>query len=347
MFSIPSQDVHWQNEEGSSDDNPIRLYGESAERFRALLSVIYDLPSQLQAYNTPGGNIDRLLTICEMTNKYHFASMETWAVDALFNVISCLHGPPAQQYHLTCCSSSWMKRMLDVALLCGHERLRQHVADRWTDRILARDLRPVHALDVPLQTGTSKLVGTAYYVQLLEMGPDFDPGVVEDGKQYARSQRGGHPTTATGGGAAAAASTEPRTGTRAVLTREQKQRLLSGHWSLTRLWERLRTTPPAFERPEGCTYHQRGCVSTWAHVWKDVAQSPATARHDGVDVLGRLKTMAEQLFLHAELANALSPQCQRAAMLALKATMTEVKEGLAKYFSDLTADEGHQVDDRG
>ena len=41
MFSI--DEVTSRNTEGCSDENPIRLYGESVERFKALLSVIYDL----------------------------------------------------------------------------------------------------------------------------------------------------------------------------------------------------------------------------------------------------------------------------------------------------------------
>ena len=44
MFSMPAQHhILSQDVEGCSDENPIRLYGESVERFRALLSVIYDL----------------------------------------------------------------------------------------------------------------------------------------------------------------------------------------------------------------------------------------------------------------------------------------------------------------
>ena len=38
MFNIPAGA---QGVEGRSDENPVRLYGESVERFRALLSVIY------------------------------------------------------------------------------------------------------------------------------------------------------------------------------------------------------------------------------------------------------------------------------------------------------------------
>lgn len=290
-------------------------------------------PLQLQIYNTPAANVERLLTIAEMTNKYHFASIETWAVDALYNVISGLHGPPQPQYELGHCSSAWMKRVLEVALLCGHAPLRNYVAERWVERIVARDLRPVHALDIADRSGLRRLQGYAYYVQLLEIGDDFDPGVSEDGKQYSRSRLG---TTATAL-AAAGPGGEATAGTPAVLTHVQKQRLLSGHWSLTRLWEQLRLSPPAFQRPDGCTYHQHGCLATWTTVWMEVGKSETTLKYPGVDVLGRLKAMEGQLFMHADLSCALTPQCKRSALLALKATMKEVQGGLADRFADLTA----------
>ncbi|KAI1793329.1 hypothetical protein LXA43DRAFT_238293 [Ganoderma leucocontextum] len=347
MFSMPAQNhVLSQNMEGCSDENPIQLYGESVERFRALLSVIYDLPLQLQIYNTPAANVDRLLTIAEMTNKYHFASIETWAVDALYNVISGLHGSPQPQYELGHCSSAWMKRLLEVALLCGHTALRNYVAERWVDRIVARDLRPVHALEIADRSGIRRLQGYAYYVQLLEMGDSFDAGVVEDGKQYSRSRLGTAATVTATAIAVAGPNgngdrdngtpSSARTGTPASLTCEQRQRLLSGHWSLSRLWDTLRTNPPKFQRPDGCTYHQQGCVSTWTQVWRDVGKSEGTLKHAPGDVLGRLRAMEEQLFMHADLSCALTPQCKRGALMALKATMKEVQEGLADHFADLT-----------
>ncbi|KAI0700363.1 hypothetical protein C8T65DRAFT_657830 [Cerioporus squamosus] len=334
MFSMPVDGMPPQNMEGCSDKNPIRLYGESVEWFRALLSVIYDLPLQLQAYNTPAADVERLLTIAEMTNKYHFASIETWAVDALYNVISGLHGPPQKQYQLGLCSSAWMKRLLEVALLCGHEPLRNYVADKWVERIRTRNLRPVHALDIADRSRLRRLRGYAYYVQLLEMGDSFDPGVTEDGEQYARSR-----LTATATALAGANASMDAMGTPAVLSREQRQRLLSGHWSLTRLWEQLRVSPPKFQRPDGCTYHQHGCLQTWATVWRDVGKTETTLRFPPVDVLGRLEAMREQLYMHADLSCALTPQCKRTALDALKVTMREVQEGLADHFADLVAAE--------
>ncbi|KAH9847926.1 hypothetical protein C2E23DRAFT_846287 [Lenzites betulinus] len=338
MFSMPSGGaLPWQCIEGASDDHPIRLHGEKADRFRDLLSLIYALPHEIQEYSTPAANLDRLITICEMTNKYNFTSTESWAVGALFTVVTGLHSPPPPQYRLSHCSSAWMRRLLEVAHLCGHEPLRQLVAKRWSERIGARDLRPIHALEVAAQTGEAALRDWAYYVQLLELGPDFDAGVLEDGKQYARARL--HPPPTPGGAAAPpGTNTEPQMGTPAVLTPAQKRRLLAGHWALSQLWERLRTTPPRFARPEGCTYHQHACVSTWTQAWRDAARVDATQQHAGVDVLARLAAMHAALAVHVDVVQALSPQCKRAAMLSVKTTAAEVRAGLAGYFADITDD---------
>ena len=300
-------------------------------------------PLQLQIYNTPAANMDRLLSIAEMTNKYHFTSIETWAVDALYNVISGLHGPPQVQYELGHCSSAWMKRLLEIALLCGHMALRNYVAERWVDRIVARDLRPIHALEIASRSGVRRLQGYAYYVQLLEMGNNFNPGVVEDGKQYSRSHLGMAAGAAlaspngNGNGHGEDVTPAAQAGTPASLTPEQRQQLLSGHWSLSRLWDTLRTTPPKFQQQDGCTYHQQGCVTTWNVAWRDVGKSGRTQKHALGDVLGRLRAMEEQLFMHLELSRVLMPQCKRAALSALKETIRQLQEGLADHFMDLTS----------
>ncbi|KAI0821954.1 hypothetical protein BC628DRAFT_1412524 [Trametes gibbosa] len=329
----------WQCVEGASDEHPIHLHGEKADRFRDLLSLMYALPHEIQEYASPAANLDRLLTICEMTNKYHFASTEAWAVNALYTDISGLHAPPPPPYRLSYCSSAWMRRLLEVAHLCVHVPLRQLVVKRWIERILARDLRPVHAMEIAARTGETALAGHAYYAQLLEMGPGFDAGVIEDGKQYARARPCPPSTTTTAAAAApGTAPTAERAGTPAVLTREQNMRLLAGHWSLTRRWEALQTGPPAFARGEGCTYHQHACVSTWAQAWGEAARSAATVRHAAADVLARLAAVEEQLGAHADVALALSPQCKRAALLAVRAAQALERDRLWTHFFALEDD---------
>ena len=66
-----------------------------------------------------------------------------------------------------------------------------------------------------------------------------------------------------------------------------------------------------------------------------MGKSEATLKHPAVDVLGRLRSMEQQMFGHAEmhvhLARAMA-QCKRSAVTALKATIREVREGLADHF---------------
>lgn len=293
-------------------------------------------PQQLQIYNTPAANVDRLLTIAEMKNKYHFASIELWAVDALHNVLSGLYGDPQPQYDLRYCSSAWMKRVLEVALLCKHDALRNYVVERWVERIFARELRPVHAFEIADRGGIRRLLGCAYYVQLLEMGDSFDPGVIEDGKQYSRSRLRTVTIALNGdGNGNDGTSMSAPTSTAASLTCEQRERLLSGAWSLAQLWETLRTTPPMFQRPDECKCHKQGCLSTWRVAWREAGKAEATLKHRSGDVLGRLRAMQEQLVVHENLSS-LTPECRRSALAALKRTIKEVQEDLADHFSNLT-----------
>ncbi len=77
-----------------------------------------------------------------------------------------------------------MKRLLEVALLCGHTALRNKVTEQWVDRIVALDLPPIYALEIADRSGSRRLQGYAYYVQLLKMDDNFELGVVEDSKRY-------------------------------------------------------------------------------------------------------------------------------------------------------------------
>lgn len=265
-------------------------------------------PPELHKYNTANADADALLNIASITNKYHFASIESWAVDALYNVVSGLHGTPL--HDLSIFSSVRMARILEVALLCGHQRLKEFVVKTWTKRILQRNLRPFLALAVAEKYELRGLLGVAYYVQLMDMEEGFEMDKVEE-KDGATNEDG------------------------ISLTPEQKIRLLSGHWSLTQLWERLRTSPPTFTRPDGCTYHQHGCLSTWTTVWATVGKSEQTLRFRTADVVTRLRSIEEQLCVHTDLQCALTPQCKRRALLAVKATIKEVQDGLADHFVDL------------
>lgn len=142
----------------------------------------------LQRYYNPAADVEQLLAIAEMSNKYHLKSIQKWAVDALHTVLSGLHGPPTTtQFNLSCGSSAWMKQVLGVAILSGHSGLLNSVPNRWADRISARDLHHIHALETADRNGVRCPQVSAYFTQLLEVDDAFALGVMEDGNRFSRS----------------------------------------------------------------------------------------------------------------------------------------------------------------
>ncbi|EPQ54673.1 hypothetical protein GLOTRDRAFT_130023 [Gloeophyllum trabeum ATCC 11539] len=297
MFTFPAGDK--QLAEGSNDDYPVRLVGDTVDQFRALLSIMYALPPELQSYNSPTADIDNLITVAEITNKYHFASVETWAVDALHDVLSGTYGLP--QTDLAICDSALMARLLETAILCNHTRLRSLIVSKWTNRILLRDLSPTLAIVLADRHMLRSLQGIAYYVQLMEMGSDLSKLKADK-----------------------------------ALSRDQRARLLSGHWSLVKLWDRLRVTAPAFERSDGCTFHNHGCLKVWEDQWLEAGKNEKTLSYGSADVLGRLRCIKEHLMMNGEIVLRLTPQCRKAAVESLWRTIKEVEDGLADHFNDLT-----------
>ncbi|KZT19975.1 hypothetical protein NEOLEDRAFT_1076570 [Neolentinus lepideus HHB14362 ss-1] len=297
MFSFPTSDK--EVAEGSNDENPVQLVGDTVEQFRWLLSVLYALPLELQAYNSASADVDNLITIAEITNKYHFTSVETWAVDALHNVLSGVYGK--SQTDLATCDSTLLARLLETAILCNHTRLRSLIVSKWSNRILLRDVSPALAIVVADRHALRSLQGIAYYVQLMEVGCDPQKLTADT-----------------------------------TLSRDQRTRLLSGHWSLVKLWDRLRVTAPAFERSDGCTFHNHGCLKVWEDQWLEVGKYEKTLAYSSADVLGRLRCMRDHLMMTGEIVLRLTPQCRKAAVDSLWRTIKEVEDGLADHFNDLT-----------
>lgn len=179
---------------------------ESVLHHISAISLVCQRPPELEVCNSKEADIDQLVQIAEITNKYHFGSLEAWATEAVHKVLSGIYGTPL--HPLT--TSDRLARVLEMSVICGHPRLRDLVVSQWTSRILCRELEPAPALIVADKYNIRLLRGVGYYIQLFSMGTIF-------------SNAGG-------------------------LNREQWIRLMSGHWSLVNLWDRLRISPPKFEK---------------------------------------------------------------------------------------------------
>ncbi|KAI0087741.1 hypothetical protein BDY19DRAFT_892468 [Irpex rosettiformis] len=317
MFSVSDQGFGTEGPTESEDDqHPMVLYGETADNFRLLLSILYALPAEIAQFSTSDADIPTLLTIAEMTNKYSFISTSKWAIDTLYALFK--DGIVTNQWHPTLCRSSLFKRIIEVSVLCGHQGLCDFAINNWVERILNRTANPLIAMPVADKYDLAQLQGVSYYVALLESGPNFELNVAEF--ECMESGDSSH------------LPPQPPF----ALPAKQKARLLSGFFSLVNLWETLRINPPTFERPDGCTYHAHGCLGTWQHTWRTFARSEVVSKLRPADVIARLKAMQDVLAADGDIAFALTPVCRRAAMGSLKELIRKVQDDLAVYFVDLT-----------
>ncbi|EKM51574.1 uncharacterized protein PHACADRAFT_261791 [Phanerochaete carnosa HHB-10118-sp] len=317
MFCMPAGDDDRDlPREGYSDDHPIVLEGETASDFEALLVILYALPAEQHELRSNPANICQLLTVAQMANKYHFVTTTAWAMTALCEVTECpaepwrayraMYYPPEPAWS----KAPILRRIIEVALLCGHKRLCDHAVEKWVQLILVGFANPVYAMDVADQHGLARLRGVSYYETLIACNERlecaYEPLLAADG------------------------------GERHTMTPPQRARLLSGFFSLVRRWEQIRETPPTFARPEGCTYHAHGCLSTWNSIWKTTTKNDLMVHRPAVDVLGRLRMMQELLEADSDLRLALTPSCRRAAMESVKELFMREEDNIAAHFQDLT-----------
>jgi len=253
-------------------------------------------PSQL--YSTTEADspsLERLLNIVELTNKYCIASYEAWALDRILflsqNPLGFLRHAP----------SAVCARVLNLTILCHHQRLLDTITQQLVSRMLWSDMDREPILRVAENRGIQKLQGVAYYKELVEL---------EKSTYYGRGD------------------------TRLVLplsmSVEKRTGFVAAHRSLVRLGESIRMTPPAFISTS-CLAHE-ACVDTWIGLWRDAGAATQTLGHSPADVLGRMKSMMIHLKKSMIGSNTVTLNCALAALEAITTTRDDVITRLIDHF---------------
>jgi len=83
-FSLPDHsETTSSGPEGTCDENPFILHGETAQRFRLLLLALYGLPSEIIKLFSPDGDFLQLVDIASISHKYSFKDIEAVTVALL------------------------------------------------------------------------------------------------------------------------------------------------------------------------------------------------------------------------------------------------------------------------
>ncbi|KAF9069780.1 hypothetical protein BDP27DRAFT_1221970 [Rhodocollybia butyracea] len=233
-----SPQCHHISHEGLSDDTPILLSGDTASDFRALLWALYALPAEVFAMPSSRAHLVRLISIAKIAHKYGFRTTERWALSVLTMCV-CQNpdatpasddGTSANINNIVT-STSILTQLTEVAVLCAHEDLHEAVEPLWADVLFAgqsEDIVSAMTVADRYPTQLRPLLGLAYYLMMLRgkeewnkcSGPEEDPS----GKVQPR----------------------PR------LTRDQRIRLMSGYYNLSRACEALPINPPKLNHHASC-----------------------------------------------------------------------------------------------
>lgn len=258
-------------------------------------------PRDLQKHQGPSGDLDLLIKLAMITHKYHFMSTEAWTLDTICSVVSDPTRLAGAWY-----TSEELLPLLDVAMLCGHTCLLDLLLSNWEPRLLSGTHPPIPAILAADKYHLNSLQGAAYYACVVDMDKSSSAFSWSCDERLRR------------------------------LSRDQLTRLISGHWSLVKQWERIQEHPVTFPRFEGCTYHTQGCMMAWAMGWNKLSRSEKTQRYSTVDNLGRLQCLHEQLTADEILKQSLTPWCRTSALQSLSNQIQTLKNLLVDLFQDRT-----------
>jgi hypothetical protein len=195
----------------------------------------------------------------------------------------------------------------EIASLCENTELLADCAAKWK-RLIGQGESISLAIDVAERNGMKKLGGLAYHHMMLK------------GRDVWEAD--------------------------ASLTRAQRIRLLSGHYTLSQLCDALPASPPVLTHDSSCPAPRR-CGAAWSMLWRMI-----TTNHHGfgeqvmnlqrADLLGRI--MLAESVLDAMVSDdiprsgCMDDMYEKCAELALKATQLKVKtvqRTLLSHFSDV------------
>lgn len=246
--------------------------------------------------------------------------------------------------HNSQCVETLLEQIVKVACVCGHAELRDFIEERWCARINSanaslmgidayrREREARWAIHVADAWGLTRLAGVAYYTLLLETNGQISRSFSiqssvqnDNGEETNDSEKPKEPQQQQDHWAPP------------PLTQTQIISLLVGHRSLILLWDQLRSNTPTFPRPDGCVFHVHGCLSSWSSTWRDVSRSETTLyKFKSCDILGKLKSMEEQVMSNTDLQCALTPVCRRRAICAVRELRESVARSMADHFVDIT-----------
>jgi hypothetical protein len=326
MFSCPTV-ASPKGVEGESDDNPIRLQGDSVAEMRALIGYLYSLcvslrsvdglylyyfvcrPHEIQKALTDDDAFLGRCRLARIAHKYHFDSIEKWALDTI------------KSFWMSCDETSipLLTETTNLASLCHDADLVGIVTDSWIHIVDAGTVSDIGlAIQIAEQHSLARVKGRAYYAMMI-LGRDV-------------WERDG------------------------LLTAPQRMKLLSGFYDFVQIWNRFEKQDPPKITHSACTSTTQAsqpsppspsvarCKSGWVHLWGMISTDPVVRdvllSRSPADVIGNLSLVARALkHLHREMSESTTGRKMAAGCLKSASDMIKgLSEALTRDLPDMFVD---------
>lgn len=187
-------------------------------------------PHELMIAVSDEANCMQLVHIARLTHKYQFKSIETWASAALtrfYSRFGAFDGISTVASDTDDPQTPSLAQITELAGLCENQELLDAAVVKWR-RLVLEGKDVALAIGIAESLNVRSLLGLAYHAMMLAGRANWEM--------------------------------EP------LLDRNQRVRLLAGHYSLTKLWESLSANPPALTHTVRCTSQQRYCFHNFGSV---------------------------------------------------------------------------------
>lgn len=303
--------------EGTSDDYPIRLQGDSVEEFSALLWSLYALhvypflprpcanyhsrPAEIALAMNTRARVPRLVHLARIAHKYQFKSTESWALE----ILTAFHASAASTISLQS-----LVQVTELAVLCECSGLLDVATVKWK-RLIGEGRALSTTILMAERLNLRDLLGLSYHSMMLKGRQvwDLDPH----------------------------------------LTRSQRIRLLSGYYALSQACTELPSNPPKLSHSTSCP-RPKECDKAWGACWSLISSNQHGGIADQVvrlhtaDLEGRV-TVAEsiiQAFAQRKMSSGkgivdgIHEKCLKFALKATQVKVKEVREELVDWYSDVS-----------
>lgn len=300
---------------------------------------------------SPSADLDQLVAIARISNKYAFKSTETWVLDAIQEYVNrkpspilpssvsypipLAFVPTPSSYNPKIENTEQLTRLIRLAQLCNHEKLLNTMIQLLRDLMIGSVQYAYLAMTLADELGLRTLRGVAYLevmqkavivrsprIDVIHKTPPVQPSLAPDI---------GGPVPHVPGDELSDLESKNRVS----LTPQQQLRLLAGYYRLTETWEELRKTPPHFEHSISCgaTWHQHGCTQSWLEFWKEKTKSETLLSLGLADVIGRLRQISKDYDRWGS-ATYMHHDCRQVARRSINEIIKRVEDALPDYFSD-------------